>query len=805
MSVRRFFMQALVAVAALATLPLAAASPASAAAPELLVNPFFDSVGEGDRAWFPIDITNIGDDVAPGVTVTAALPDVLTFEPTSRCSETAGTVTCSVGDLAVFGEGYAGFWVRGDHAGTGAIDLTVSTTPTPPGVPVTWTGDVPVVVIQATTDLAVSTVAGAEVAPGARSSVVAVYEAVDGPMPSTVSVTFELSANLVPVPDQAPRCAASGQVVTCSGPFDVVSPQAIFIPTAPGAGTVTTTVTSERPEPVPDPNPNTVTDSFTIVGGGVADLEAGLYFFGPGYSRSVDTRIGYSVTNHGPGDATAVVTTIDLPTSFVVSSPPVGCTMSGPTQLECRQARLRPGSTNVWVDGYFASAGPAATQVSVTSGFETEPAPDPHPNVASGSTTVADETADLEVELTAGPTQLEVGERATYAFTLTNHGPATIPRSWVNLRLDEGVGPGAWAAGDSCERSIVGVWVCEFPTAIAPNDSITVSFELEGRYLDEAAEVGARFGPITSVREPRPDVYPSSVAFDIEVVESTPRVLGRVSRAAERTPVDGAQVWIYAPGDLWVPSTIVASGLDGYYRSPQLAPGTYVVAIGGSAGSGLASEAHTVVVADGATTLDVALDEIGAIAGVVRGPGGAPIAGATVHVFEASTSWVPNATVVTGSDGSYSAVGLPPGSYRLAFRAPTGSGLLDRWHDDAETRAGSTAVTVTAGGTMTVDAELTGPGSIAGRVTAAGAQVEGIRVLAYRATDGIVASARTVTAADGTYVLVGLAPGTYKIGAIGPSGSPARWYDGAATRSTAQEVVVGAGSSISGLDIELSP
>jgi hypothetical protein len=52
--------------------------------------------------------------------------------------------------------------------------------------------------------------------------------------------------------------------------------------------------------------------------------------------------------------------------------------------------------------------------------------------------------------------------------------------------------------------------------------------------------------------------------------------------------------------------------------------------------------------------------------------------------------------------------------------------------------------------------------------------------------------------ADGTYTMVGLPVGTYKIAFIPPVG-PIRWYGGA-TRQAATPVVVVTGAALTGID-----
>jgi hypothetical protein len=58
---------------------------------------------------------------------------------------------------------------------------------------------------------------------------------------------------------------------------------------------------------------------------------------------------------------------------------------------------------------------------------------------------------------------------------------------------------------------------------------------------------------------------------------------------------------------------------------------------------------------------------------------------------------VANATAVTAADGTYTVQGLAPGSYRIRFGPPTGSGLRVEWYDNSPTRAGGTLINLAGG------------------------------------------------------------------------------------------------------------
>ena len=282
-------------------------------------------------------------------------------------------------------------------------------------------------------------------------------------------------------------------------------------------------------------------------------------------------------------------------------------------------------------------------------------------------------------------------------------------------------------------------------------------------------------------------------------------------RDSAGTPVAGASVAVFAPGDSWLPSYMAPTSPTGYYELDHLPRQSYRVAFVPPAGSGLATAWHSTegsvaqvpVTHQGVTTVDHELVSLGAASGVVTDPDGNPVAAAHVSLRAPGSPWV-TATTTTGPDGTYSFPGVQPGSYQVRFVAPEGSSLASVWFDDADHRAQAGVVEVTSGGSTLVDAPLRLSRSLTGTVTGPdGVAVEGAVVRAYRAEDGIVPSGRTETAADGSYALPNLPRGEYRVNVLAPAGSglAGGWVDGA-SRSTARLVVVDDAGQVV-VDVEL--
>ncbi|MGB4809897.1 MAG: carboxypeptidase-like regulatory domain-containing protein [Candidatus Phosphoribacter baldrii] len=165
------------------------------------------------------------------------------------------------------------------------------------------------------------------------------------------------------------------------------------------------------------------------------------------------------------------------------------------------------------------------------------------------------------------------------------------------------------------------------------------------------------------------------------------------------------------------------------------------------------------------TGIDAALAPSGGLKGLVTDPSGAGVAGVTVYLVRPSDTSYSSEAVRTGADGTYLIGGVSAGSYRVCFRALDApgtvafpGGLMDECHADLafdgwNFRADATSVSVSAGAWTTVNAGLSGYGSISGTATmSSGAAAPMVEVLAYRSTTSQVVRS-TWTDASGHYLL----------------------------------------------------
>jgi hypothetical protein len=193
---------------------------------------------------------------------------------------------------------------------------------------------------------------------------------------------------------------------------------------------------------------------------------------------------------------------------------------------------------------------------------------------------------------------------------------------------------------------------------------------------------------------------------DLDVSFGVPRsVSGRVTR--EGVPVAGARVMAYAPTDTWLGSFWAMTAGDGTYTLDGLgAASTYrILTIGpeGSSlearwypGTGQRAEATQVDTTAGPVTgVDIDWPHAPGISGVVTGPDGLPLAGATVTAYLPTDRYVGTVAVTAAVDGSYSLDRLDPGTYLLFVRPRAGSGAAACWYVGALKRADATPVTFT--------------------------------------------------------------------------------------------------------------
>jgi hypothetical protein len=180
--------------------------------------------------------------------------------------------------------------------------------------------------------------------------------------------------------------------------------------------------------------------------------------------------------------------------------------------------------------------------------------------------------------------------------------------------------------------------------------------------------------------------------------------------------------------------------------------------------------------------------------------GGAPTCGVWVAAYDATTGdWISEAPMAV--DGAYRITGLPGGTgYKVLFD-PECEEYLNEYYDDKADWSGAEVVQVVAGeDSPGIDALLEPAGSISGTVSVPGG---GAPLCGVSITASGVSYTSGYTEPDGTYLLGGLRPGSYKVHFQPCAEYAEEWYDDKGDESYANGVTVVGGEDSPGVDAVL--
>ena len=183
-------------------------------------------------------------------------------------------------------------------------------------------------------------------------------------------------------------------------------------------------------------------------------------------------------------------------------------------------------------------------------------------------------------------------------------------------------------------------------------------------------------------------------------------------------------------------------------------------------------DATHLTVAEGITTpnIDAALTDAGSMSGTITSSSGAPLANATVQLYESPTPGAPFRSATTLADGTYSIQGVVAGDYFVRFSE---ANHLTEWYNNVPNWSPTLpTITITAGANFPLDETLTQGGTISGVVTDdLGTPLGDVRVTLYSA-EGVVSKV-FLTDVDGAYAFQALPAGTYAVDADSDASPPA--------------------------------
>ncbi len=411
-------------------------------------------VTAGHNLTYTLKVSNGGPDAATDVTAADPLPAgtslVSATTSAGTCSNSSGTVSCSLGDLAV-GDTVTIVIVVTVDASVTAKELTNTATassPTPdPGTSNNTATDTTEVVANA--DLAVTKTASPATVHAGENVTYTVKATNGGPSEArsvVVSDVLPASLTFVTAVPATANCTVAGvqhRSVTCqlgnlaAGTTSTISIVARVDPsTRRGTITNNAVVSSQTPDPNPDNNHDSATTNVDTS----ADLAITKSASPSPLLAGRPATYTLLVVNAGPSDAESVVVTDTLPGSvtFVGATPTHGgpCTTVAAT-VTCDLGTVRAGAG---AKAYIHVTVKASTTASVTNEAKvTSPTPDPDlTNNSSAVTTPVDPDANLAIVKTASPEPVTAGDKVTYTLAVSNAGPADARAVTVTDHLPAG-------------------------------------------------------------------------------------------------------------------------------------------------------------------------------------------------------------------------------------------------------------------------------------------------------------------------------------------------------------------------------
>ncbi len=487
------------------------------------VSPTTAVAGQDTVTW-SIEVVNNGPSDAQNAEVSDTLPAGVTFVSASAgCSESGGTVTCSLGTLAAGDTANLSVDTSVDADATGTLLNPASVSTTTPETTLANNDDDAQVTVEAEADLTVLKLDSPDpVLAGEQLSYTLQVSNLGPSVAQNVTVTDTL-------PAEVSGASGTGAGWSCSGTSPLICTRAslaagaapditITATVAPGtAGTITNdvSVSSDTPDPAPGNNDDSEP---TEVDPGV-DL-------GITKADSVEPVLAgnqlvytLSVVNNGPGTADNVSVTDALPAGVsLANATGTGWTCSGASTITCTRSSLgvttAPDITiTVDVDPALADGTTLTNTASVTSdNIDTNAA-----NDNDSEDTLVNTETDLVLTKTASPTTAVAGQdTVTWSIEVVNNGPSDAQSVEVTDTLPAGV---TFVSAPGCSES-GGTVTCSLGT-LAAGDTANLSVDTSV----DADATGTLLNP-ASVSTTTPETTLANNDDDAQVTVETSADLG---------------------------------------------------------------------------------------------------------------------------------------------------------------------------------------------------------------------------------------------------------------------------------------
>jgi hypothetical protein len=295
-------------------------------------------------------------------------------------------------------------------------------------------------------------------------------------------------------------------------------------------------------------------------------------------------------------------------------------------------------------------------------------------------------------------------------------------------------------------------------------------------------------------------------------------IAGKVT--ANGTGVDGIDIDVFAANGEFLDGYPATTANGGFYTVGTLPPGDYYIRADSNPTLGqyyqdtfyggtrtITGAVATTLSGSSRTGRDISIPLGGIITGTVRDQStNQPIAGIDMDLFDTlgSRSF---ANAVTDASGVYTLGALPAGTYTLRADPSVAQGYARRYYTNGVSQATATTFVVNNGATTSnINFALPRSGSISGFIRRQGTlqPLAGIDLDCYLTT-GERVDLTTVSAADGSYTIGPLAPGSYKLRAdpTQTQGSVLQYYSLKPDEATSDNILVSAENVTSGINFEL--